>query len=880
MKTVIQPLMESLLLLHSDAKDETSRKVIELATKNIIEAIGVELFFIVTDLSKEEGNDENTGKTLKTRDEVAKSRVWTLDVLKRAFSSNGGLTTSGYSGCPYKPRLKFFQNTVLQYARKCDGASARKGIPPVEKSILRDRVLSFWCLFPSFCDDPSDFSEIFPSMSQTFVKAMNDSRYPQLTTIICTGLTRIANSVDEKSYFNTNISSDKMKNYKQILSDISMKMLPLLFRTVEKLNGTKACFSEKHKNSYDDMEVDDKALIPQEKKFLAQNSQQVISVIDAIAAYAPLSPAPFLQNLFKKLMQRLLKATTNEHFKKESETACSLLGISRALVKSKALDETSISLLYRAIRPLLRSDELSARIQKNAYKVFLEVCHHHTSFINNSDRLKEMLELMSESIMTLHVPARYMRLRCMTYAVEGFESKNDEQMNIIRNITCEVLLSLKDSNGKTREAAYQLLISMAKVRKDMLNYFEIIVGALGARTPHMRSAAVMALSRLVFEFSRNDANVQSFLPSLLETVIVLFNEKSREVIKSVVAFVRVTIAAIDKSQLKPLLPNVVGGLMKFNKGNDRFRSKIKIILKKLVRDYGYDTITPLVPEGDLRLLTHMRKLAERMARRKAQGREDGNVSVKAKFDDLVDSDEYESDCDKTLMTGMTGLSKMTCSNKISRSTGIQKNNEEKSVRSRAYSTKSFLSKTAMNRRIAVKAETQGEVLDMLDETLAKNLQFNNDENHDIYGSDDDDDDNMEFANDGRLIINDDDSKNSTIFKDEGLDDEQDRNENNEIFLGVRKRRKLEKKFEDSKVVRTDMNLKKNKKFGEKKENITALGHAYKSKKSGGDVKKKGQSLDPYAYIPLDGKSYTKKNRNKSVSQMATVVRDKRKRKRK
>ena len=52
--------------------------------------------------------------------------------------------------------------------------------------------------------------------------------------------------------------------------------------------------------------------------------------------------------------------------------------------------------------------------------------------------------------------------------------------------------------------------------------------------------------------------------------------------------------------------------------------------------------------------------------------------------------------------------------------------------------------------------------------------------------------------------------------------------------------------------------------------VRQLGAAYKSRKAGGDVKKKGQ-YEPYAYVPLDGRSYSKKNRRRAVEEMATVV---------
>lgn len=58
-----------------------------------------------------------------------------------------------------------------------------------------------------------------------------------------------------------------------------------------------------------------------------------------------------------------------------------------------------------------------------------------------------------------------------------------------------------------------------------------------------------------------------------------------------------------------------------------------------------------------------------------------------------------------------------------------------------------------------------------------------------------------------------------------------------------------------------------------------LGDAYKSSKAGGDVRRKGQSFDPFVYLPLDGKNYSKKNRRFAVQQLDKVVRGRKKQKR-
>lgn len=640
-------------------------------------------------------------------------------------------------------------------------------------------------------------------------------------------------------------------------------------------------------NSTDDMDTGDKKSSKEQQAVRQQNMQLVEAVTDTIGQLAQTCPREFLQNLFKKVVQRLLLATTEagdsagDKASKEEQALrmCSLLGLGQALVASGSLDDDSVSLLYRAVRPLVRSDEHDSRVQKRAYKVLAEICEKHKDFVTSEERLNEMTELMVDSIVTCQVSARNMRLKCMTYIVQGFDSSNQTHMAVIPKIMGEVLLCLKDSNAKTREAAYQLLLEMAVARDDMTDYFKIILAALGAKTTHMRSAAVMAISRLTFEYARDDATVQSLLPSLMQTVAFLFDDSSREVTKSVISFVRVCVAAMSMDQLEPLLPELVGGIMKYNKGRDRFRAKIKIILKKLVRLFGYDAIAPLVPEKDTRLITHMRKITERTARRKAAGLKDGQSVAHNNFDDMMESDEDDSDDGRTFMTGVTGFTRMTAmSGKSMKHSSNDRSVRSKSVVSGARSTMTSKSKSASGPRI--KAELQGEILDMLDASkMAKSVRFADANMHDNDFSDDDDDgmDDMQFDNQGRIIISEGLQKVSGGKGGTDDFDSEDDAENLQLKAGGGKRRRVSK-FESVKVAKASERDAANARKQSKKKPANSIGSAYKSKKAGGDVKKKGQKYEPYAYVPLNAKDYSKKNRSNAVSKMGSVVRsNKRKR---
>jgi len=84
--------------------------------------------------------------------------------------------------------------------------------------------------------------------------------------------------------------------------------------------------------------------------------------------------------------------------------------------------------LYRVLKPIVANDELEARVQKRAYKVLAEICGRYHSFVSNPVRLKELTTLLSTTIMTSQVSARYMRLKCIASIAEGFDETGSEHM--------------------------------------------------------------------------------------------------------------------------------------------------------------------------------------------------------------------------------------------------------------------------------------------------------------------------------------------------------------------------------------------------------------------------------------------------------------------
>jgi ribosomal RNA-processing protein 12 len=439
---------------------------------------------------------------------------------------------------------------------------------------------------------------------------------------------------------------------------------------------------------------------------------------------------------------------------------------------------------------------------------------------------------------------------------------------------------LKDSNAKTRDAAYVLIVSIAS-RVGAYPYLTTVAAALAAETSHMRSAAVMAFSRVVFEFAWDDEELQSHLPSLLSTVLALIDEDSREVIKSVVGFVRICVAAIPSAQLQPLAGDIVSSLLRYQTANGRFRGKTKIILKKLVKAFGYDYVGSFVPSSEAKLLSHMKKEEQRQKRKKETSKQERPTS--SAFDDLLDSDEEGSGDERTLASGATGFSKLTGRKGEDRTTAAS------TAKSRGASkSQQSHGKKPSSASILIPNERDGEIVDMLGASMSRRVKFAEDQANDDGSYDDDDDVAMEFDDDGKLVVIEDDNvgggepRQPTVT---GFDESSRFAKRRRIGGGDAASRfggaSVKSSAAQSLRSRTStgggggkLESRSGKQQAQPKQpkHQPRLGAAYRSKRSGGDVKRKDQALEPYAYVPLDGRSYSKKNRRAAVEQMSSVVR--------
>ncbi|KAG2424708.1 hypothetical protein HXX76_014284 [Chlamydomonas incerta] len=156
----------------------------------------------------------------------------------------------------------------------------------------------------------------------------------------------------------------------------------------------------------------------------------------------------------------------------------------------------------------------------------------------------------------------------------------------------------------------------------LYEFFSMVMAGLVATTPHMVSATVMALARLTFEFA---SAMQNVVAALLPPVLSLLRGKAREIVKAVLGFVKVCAMRLPVELLTPQLGPILEGMLIWAEDSkNKFKLKVRVIVERLARRCGFDAVAAVMPPGDAKLLSHIRKEAAKKQRRKAGGSEGGS----------------------------------------------------------------------------------------------------------------------------------------------------------------------------------------------------------------------------------------------------------------
>ncbi|EKV12332.1 Pre-rRNA processing protein Rrp12, putative [Penicillium digitatum] len=587
-------------------------------------------------------------------------RVWMLPIMRDSVTNTN---------------LRHFRTELVPlsealYQKVVNFGAAEKS---VEVKIFETLVQQTWGTLPGYCELPLDLEEAF---DQSFAELLSNVLYKQteLRVDVCRALQNLVES--NQAILSVENDEDDLILQRRItkvtaqtnlthLSSLASNLLAVLFNVYSQT-------------------------LPHYRGYILQ----------CINAYLSITPENELNDTFNRVTSMLESSlvTEQEAATKQSAQAqnssdkmppTSHTLIDLVIAMSIYLPRSSFSGLFAMAAAILNSSSPNPDQQliKKAYKLIPRLGTTETGRAALQERSGELQALMLATTDTTPASGRRDRMLAITEMINHLPTSD---LHFIPAILSEVVLGCKESNEKARTAAFDLLILLAKrtidsernppgtvIRRSLVpgvaddspdapatleEFFTMVSAGLAGSAPHMVGATVTALSRLFFDFQ---TQLQpEMLKELVETVELFLTSNNREIVRSVLGFVKVAVVVLPEETLRPRLNTMVPSLMAWNKEHKgRLRSKVKGIIDRLVRRFGAPLLEAIVGEEDRKLIVNIRKARERSKRKKKEGAdgEDEDEEEKASkpqsgnaFDRAVygsdsdssdDSDDGDSDVD-------------------------------------------------------------------------------------------------------------------------------------------------------------------------------------------------------------------------------------------
>ena len=154
----------------------------------------------------------------------------------------------------------------------------------------------------------------------------------------------------------------------------------------------------------------------------------------------------------------------------------------------------------------------------------------------------------------------------------------------------------------------------------------MMAAGLAGTTPHMISATITALSRIVFEFK--DSIPATMISEIITTIVVFLSSANREIVKSALGFVKVAAVTLPVTVVQPHLPALVPALLGWSHDHkNHFKLKVRHIFERMIRRFGFEAVYGCAGEEETaKVLLNIKKRKERAKKKKA-GREQEDVDL-------------------------------------------------------------------------------------------------------------------------------------------------------------------------------------------------------------------------------------------------------------
>ncbi|XP_007456262.1 PREDICTED: RRP12-like protein isoform X1 [Lipotes vexillifer] len=683
-------------------------------------------------------------------------------------------------------RLGFFTAYFLPLATtlKRKAMDLAQAGSTVESKIYDTLQWQIWTLLPGFCTRPTDVATAFKGLARTLGTAISER--PDLRVTVCQALRTLITKGCEAE-------ADRAE-----VSRFAKNFLPILFN----LYGQPVAAGD----------------TPAPRR----------AVLETIRTYLTITEPQLVNGFLEKASEKVLDPASSDF------TRLSVLDLVVAL--APRADEAAISKLYSTIQPYLESK--AHGVQKKAYRVLEEVCASPQGpgacFVQS--HLDDLKKTLLDSLRSTSSPAKRPRLKCLIHIVRKLSAEHEE---FISALVPEVILCTKEVSVGARKNAFALLVEMGHAflrfgpdpAEALQRYLVLIYpGLVGAVT--MVSCSILALTHLLFEFK--GLMGASTMEQLLENVCLLLASRTRDVVRSALGFIKVSMVVMDMAHLAKHVQLVMGAIGKLSDDMRRhFRMKLRNLFTKFIRKFGFELVRKLLPEEYQKVLVNIRKAEARARKQRA-------LSQAAAEEEVEEEEPFRGKGDSI--------------EEILADSEDEEDEDEERSRGKEQQ------RLARQRGRAWLKEGGGdEPLNFLDPKVAQRVLAT----QPGPGRGKKKDHGFKVSADGRLIIREEEGGNAKMEEEEGTKgaDEEMADLMEDVGVRSKKHQKLKQKEADSEELEMPPQYQAGGSGIHRPVAKKATpGAEYKAKKAKGDMKKKGR-LDPYIYIPL---SKTKLNRRKKV----------------
>ncbi|XP_074276821.1 uncharacterized protein LOC141600481 [Silene latifolia] len=494
--------------------------------------------------------------------------------------------------------LRYFMDHIVPIAK-----SLKKAARKVKKSVtgqdLQAHAQGLWGLLPAFCRHPTDISESFQSLSKLMLVQLkkDTTRHED----IAEALQELVRRSECRSKSDVSIAESPERSSDALLEDDLLEKRALIpFSKKDAKRDVKTLSSQSNELLQALMTI-----------FLDAPPENRSSLKKAIGCLASITKSSSAKKIFILSLERfpLVKAVIESGDLpdgSQNEMPCSVgaesqwpLSLDLASSFVKGADEDFLGLIFRLAKHSLQvGDEIGAR---EAYYTLSCILMDHPKFC--SSNLDELVDLISKLKSPADIASFSNRLSCLRLLlVSVLKSSSDvENTKPFLILNC-IILALKDSKEEARKIAYDELLKISSCLEELSSadscglYYKLIsmiLGYLSGPSPHITSAAVSALSVLVFK----EPELCVKVPDLVPSVTSLLQAKAVEVTKAVLGFIKVLVSCVEGEHLHNFASIIMDGLLPWSSvSRHHFRSKVTVIIEIMIRKCGFPAVKLVTPE--------------------------------------------------------------------------------------------------------------------------------------------------------------------------------------------------------------------------------------------------------------------------------------------